>query len=214
MAAPASTPLTVDAPAQRARRWRPEIQALRAFAVVAVILYHAWPARMPGGYIGVDVFFVVSGYLILGHLGHRLISTGRLDLADFWARRMRRLAPAALLVLGCTGAAVVAVVPLSLQDEQLAQLAASAVALGNWALLAQEADYLQAGQAVAPGQHFWSLSIEEQLLRGRAPPAARHRAARLRGRPKTRPDRSANSARAAGRATRSCVCAAAWCSAS
>ena len=163
MAAPASTPLTVDAPAQRARRWRPEIQALRAFAVVAVILYHAWPARMPGGYIGVDVFFVVSGYLILGHLGHRLISTGRLDLADFWARRMRRLAPAALLVLGCTGAAVVAVVPLSLQDEQLAQLAASAVALGNWALLAQEADYLQAGQAVAPGQHFWSLSIEEQL---------------------------------------------------
>jgi peptidoglycan/LPS O-acetylase OafA/YrhL len=163
MASPASTPLTVDAPAQRARRWRPEIQALRAFAVVAVILYHAWPARMPGGYIGVDVFFVVSGYLILGHLGHRLIATGRLDLADFWARRLRRLAPAALLVLVCTAVAVMVVVPLSLQDEQLAQLAASAVALGNWALLAQEADYLQAGQAVAPGQHFWSLSIEEQL---------------------------------------------------
>ncbi|MER3388770.1 MAG: acyltransferase family protein [Microcella sp.] len=167
MALPSSTRLTVDAPASApggpARHWRPEIQALRAFAVVVVILYHAWPARMPGGYIGVDVFFVVSGYLILGHLGHRLISTGRLDLADFWARRMRRLAPAALLVLVCTGIAVMIVVPLSLQDEQLAQLAASAVALGNWALLAQEADYLQSGQAVAPGQHFWSLSIEEQL---------------------------------------------------
>ncbi|WP_179872474.1 acyltransferase family protein [Microcella indica] len=163
MASPASTPLAVDAPAQHARRWRPEIQALRAFAVVAVILYHAWPARMPGGYIGVDVFFVVSGYLILGQLGHRLITTGRLDLADFWARRMRRLAPAALLVLVGTAVAVMIVVPLSLQGDQLAQLAASAVALGNWALLAQEADYLQAGQAVAPGQHFWSLSIEEQL---------------------------------------------------
>src|SRR3954452_15945623 len=68
-------------------RVRPEIQALRAIAVVSVVIYHFWPARLPGGYVGVDVFFVISGYLIIGHLLREAHTSGRIRLVDFWARR-------------------------------------------------------------------------------------------------------------------------------
>ena len=80
--------------------FRPDIQALRALAVSAVLLYHLWPGLVPGGYVGVDVFFVVSGFLITGLLVRELEATGRIDLLAFYARRVRRLLPAALLVLG------------------------------------------------------------------------------------------------------------------
>src|SRR6478736_3901962 len=76
-----------------------EIQGLRAIAVMLVVLYHLWPKRLTGGYIGVDVFFVISGFLITGHLLRESERAGRVQLAQFWARRARRLLPASLLVL-------------------------------------------------------------------------------------------------------------------
>ena len=77
-----------------AQRNRAEITALRACAVLLVVLYHLWPGRLPGGYIGVDVFFVISGFLITSHLLRESSSTGTIALGRFWARRARRLLPA------------------------------------------------------------------------------------------------------------------------
>src|SRR4051812_32655823 len=85
------------------RGFRPEIQGMRAFAVLLVVAYHLYPNRVPGGYVGVDVFFVLSGYLITAHLVREASTTSRLSLGRFWARRIRRLLPASLLVLAvCT----------------------------------------------------------------------------------------------------------------
>src|SRR6478752_656609 len=81
------------------RGFRPEIQGLRAVAVLLVIAYHLYPGRVTGGYVGVDVFFVLSGFLITSHLVREAASTGHLSLTGFWARRIRRLLPASLLVL-------------------------------------------------------------------------------------------------------------------
>ena len=98
--------------------FRPDIQALRALAVSAVLLYHFWPGLVPGGYVGVDVFFVVSGFLITGLLVRELEETGRIDLLAFYAGRVRRLLPAALLVLGVTLAVLVLFMPPVVLAEQ------------------------------------------------------------------------------------------------
>ena len=79
--------------------FRPEIQGLRAIAVLAVLAFHLWPGALPGGYVGVDVFFVISGYLITGLLLKEYESTGTISVARFYKRRIRRLLPAATLVL-------------------------------------------------------------------------------------------------------------------
>ena len=86
---------------QESGGYRPEVQALRAAAVTAVVLYHLWPDWLPGGFVGVDVFFVISGFLITRQLFSELRTTGRISLVGFWARRIRRLLPAALFVLRC-----------------------------------------------------------------------------------------------------------------
>lgn len=90
-------------------RW--DIQGLRAIAVLTVVIYHIWPQYLPGGYIGVDVFLVVSGFLITQHLVKELESNGRIRLFHFWARRIRRLLPAALLVILTTLLITVFVLP-------------------------------------------------------------------------------------------------------
>ena len=72
------------------KTFRPEVQGLRAIAVLAVLLFHIWPEWLRGGYVGVDVFFVISGYLITGHLLREVETTGRIGFADFYARRIRR----------------------------------------------------------------------------------------------------------------------------
>src|ERR1700678_1130934 len=84
------------------RGFRPDIQGLRAIAVSLVVVYHLYPSALPGGFAGVDVFFVISGFLITGHLWHTCQEAGRLSLAEFWGRRARRLVPAAALVLAVT----------------------------------------------------------------------------------------------------------------
>src|SRR5919199_582882 len=84
---------------------RPEIQGLRAVAVMTVVVCHFWPSALPGGFVGVDVFFVISGFLITSQLLREAAATGRVRLSAFWARRARRILPAALLLLALAPAA-------------------------------------------------------------------------------------------------------------
>ena len=141
---------------------RADIQALRALAVVLVVVYHFFPGRVPGGFIGVDVFFVISGFLITGHLISKPPRTGR-QLAEFWGRRIRRLLPASFIVLGVTTLVTLLWAPQTIWAGAAKQIAASALYVENWFLAAQAVDYLAADAAASPVQHFWSLSVEEQF---------------------------------------------------
>lgn len=144
-------------------RKRPDIQALRALAVCLVVAFHIRPAWVPGGFVGVDIFFVISGFLITGSLTSEALRSGRIQLRAFWARRVRRLMPAATVVLAVALIGMTALLPLSTWPTVIQQVAASALSVQNWALVAQSVDYLQLGAAPTPVQHFWSLSVEEQF---------------------------------------------------
>jgi len=141
---------------------RLDIQGLRAIAVGLVLLFHFWPQRMTGGYIGVDVFFVISGFLITLHLLQNP-PTSKEKLIDFWARRIRRLIPAATVVLLVTMVASVVWLPESRIISTSKEVIASAVYVENWQLASTETDYLAADEAKSPVQHYWSLSVEEQF---------------------------------------------------
>lgn len=143
--------------------FRPEVQALRALAVAMVVINHLWPAYLPGGFAGVDVFFVISGYLITAHLLRELEATGSVDLASFWSRRVRRLLPAALLVLVVCFVLTLAVLPSSAWRENLTQILASTLYVENWVLVGAATDYFAAENAATMVQHYWSLSVEEQF---------------------------------------------------
>ncbi|CAN5232426.1 acyltransferase family protein [soil metagenome] len=142
---------------------RRDIQGLRAIAVGAVVLYHLRPEWLPGGFVGVDVFFVISGYLITGSLAAEATTTGRIALTRFWGRRIRRLMPAATVVLIAVVAGTGLVLPLARWMPTLVQVAASALSGQNWVLAAQAVSYLNADEPASPLQHFWSLSVEEQF---------------------------------------------------
>lgn len=143
--------------------FRPEIQGLRAIAVCSVALFHVWPWLAPGGYVGVDVFFVISGFLITGVLLREVEDTGRMDLLGFYVRRARRLLPAAMLVLLLVGLATPLYLPSALWRDGTNELVHSAFQLENWRLAAKAIDYLAMTSAPSPVQHYWSLSIEEQF---------------------------------------------------
>lgn len=145
------------------RSVRIEIQALRAAAVLSVVLYHLWPNRLPGGFVGVDVFFAISGFLITGHLLSEVARTGRIAVGTFWARRVRRLLPASLLVLLATAVAVLLVVPRTYWTQFSHAILGSTLYAENWVLASQAVDYLAADNTVTPVQHFWSLGVEEQF---------------------------------------------------
>ncbi|MFE5292853.1 acyltransferase family protein [Isoptericola sp. NPDC056618] len=150
-------------PRRPSRTFRPEIQALRALAVALVVLYHFWPGRLPGGYVGVDVFFVISGFLITGHLLREAESTGRVRLARFWARRARRLLPAAYVVLAATVVATLLFAPQSLWQQWFRETLGATLYVENWVLAGDAVDYLAADGDPSPVQHYWSLSTEEQF---------------------------------------------------
>jgi peptidoglycan/LPS O-acetylase OafA/YrhL len=152
-----------SADARADSRVRREIQALRALAVLGVLLFHLWPGRLPGGFVGVDVFFVVSGYLISDHLLREYERAGTISLPRFWARRIRRLLPASLLVLLVTAFAVWLWVPDTRWAQFGSEVIASALYVENWALAAQSVDYMALSNAKSPVQHFWSLGVEEQF---------------------------------------------------
>lgn len=155
-------PLTRPRP--RARHVvRLEIQVLRAAAVTIVVLYHFWPHRLPGGFVGVDVFFAISGFLITAHLLTSQNSATGVSLLAFWARRARRLLPASLLVLGVTAVVTIVALPQTVWQQTLREITGSALYVQNWVLAADAVDYLAAENAASPVQHFWSLSVEEQF---------------------------------------------------
>src|SRR3984957_14556344 len=145
------------------RESRADIQGLRAVAVTMVVIYHLYPAALPGGFAGVDVFFVISGYLITGHLWRGYARTGKVGLDDFWGRRARRLVPAAVLVLTVTWIASRIIEPATQLANTAQQILASALYVQNWQLSADAVDYLKSNDAATPVQHFWSLSVEEQF---------------------------------------------------
>lgn len=147
----------------RARRFRVDIQALRTIAILAVVLNHLWPDAVTGGFVGVDVFFVISGFLITDHLFRELNRTGRIALREFYARRIRRLLPAALLVLAVTLIGVVLLLPASRWGVNALQIGASALYTQNWALAVSSVDYFAHDAAPSAVQHYWSLSVEEQF---------------------------------------------------
>ncbi|PFG34306.1 acyltransferase family protein [Sanguibacter antarcticus] len=145
------------------RAFSPEIQALRALAVVGVVVYHLWPGLLRGGFVGVDVFFVISGYLITTHMLREHTASGRIDLAAFYARRARRIIPAASLVVLATVVLGALVLPESRWHSLTHDATASLLYYQNWALAAGSVDYLSEGQAPSLFQHYWSLSVEEQF---------------------------------------------------
>ena len=130
--------------------------------MLIVLVFHFWPKRLTGGYVGVDVFFVISGFLISSHLLRSPPVTPRL-LAGFWARRVRRLLPAASLVLLATLLASLAWLPSTQIPTVARETVASALSVENWALAATATDYLAQESAASPLQHYWSLSVEEQF---------------------------------------------------
>ncbi len=145
------------------RGFLPEIQALRAVAVTLVVLFHLWPHRFTGGYVGVDVFFVISGYLITSHLLREVDATGRLDLTAFYARRARRLLPASLAVLLACLVAALFLLPVELRAVNAKEILASAFYVQNLYLATKAVTYSASNDVASSVQHFWSLSAEEQF---------------------------------------------------
>ena len=142
---------------------RPEIQALRAVAIGCVVLYHFWPAVLPAGFVGVDVFFVVSGFLITGLLLRDAERFGRVRLREFYVRRIRRILPAALVVLSACAIATLLFVPRIEWRPFLQQVLSSALYVQNWHLARDSQIPRRADLESTPVQHFWSLSVEEQF---------------------------------------------------
>ena len=161
---------TTDAPEARVGRtntgawlpYSPGLDGLRAFAVVAVLLYHAGLAWFPGGFLGVEVFFVISGYLITALLLSEWHQRGRIDLKGFWLRRARRLLPALYLVLVVTLTFAVVFLP-----GEVARLRGDAIAafayVTNWYLVFGHESYFESVGRPSLLKHLWSLAIEEQF---------------------------------------------------
>ncbi|MCP2371117.1 peptidoglycan/LPS O-acetylase OafA/YrhL [Agromyces terreus] len=145
---------------------RPEVQALRAVAVAAVVLHHGWPAVAPAGYMGVDVFFVVSGFLITALLLREVERTGRISLSGFYLRRARRILPAAMVVLVAVSLLSVWLAPYRDWGPYFREILASAFYVENWRLAIDSQTAAFADLESTPVQHFWSLSVEEQFYLG------------------------------------------------
>lgn len=142
--------------------FRSDVQGLRAIAVLFVVVYHIWGEWLPGGFVGVDVFFVISGFLITDHLRREMECSGTISLKSFYSRRVRRLLPAASVVLVFVAVATILLAPRFKWLEISQDIVASTLYVQNWRLLIQSIDYLGAEEAAGPLQHFWSLAIEEQ----------------------------------------------------
>ncbi|MFD4949117.1 acyltransferase family protein [Streptomyces sp. NPDC058239] len=142
---------------------RLDIQGLRAVAVGLVVLSHAGVSQVSGGYIGVDVFFVISGFLITSLLLRELATTGRVSVRSFYARRALRLLPASSLVITVTLAGAWQFLSKARLAEYAGDALASALYAVNFRLAAAGTDYLAQNSPPSPFQHFWSLAVEEQF---------------------------------------------------
>src|SRR5438067_2434994 len=163
---PHAAPSPESAPPPKAERhlkFRPDIEGLRAIAIVLVVLYHAGWRWASGGFLGVDVFFVLSGFLISGLLLDEIGATGRVSLTNFWARRARRLLPAAAaMTLAVLVADAVFLSPFE-QITRAGTASAFAVYGSNILFAVRSTDYFGSGAVRDALLHTWSLSVEEQF---------------------------------------------------
>ena len=159
----------IDVPEGRSLAYRPALDGLRAVAVLAVMVQHAgiklpWEGHeaLPGGFLGVDVFFVISGFLITSLLLAEHGERGRIDLPRFWLRRARRLLPAVALTITAT-AVLIAVADLRLNAAAARRDAFAAMAyVANWRFIFSHQSYFESFGLPSPYRHLWSLSLEEQ----------------------------------------------------
>ncbi|WEK62708.1 MAG: acyltransferase family protein [Candidatus Microbacterium colombiense] len=142
--------------------FRTDVQGLRAVAVGLVVVYHAGVPFVTGGYVGVDVFFVISGFLISTHLLQSLERDGRVKFGEFYARRIRRILPASLTVAVLTAVAAIVFYPPLALERVLRDGLATILYVPNIWFAIQNTDYL-ADQSPSPFQHYWSLGVEEQF---------------------------------------------------
>lgn len=142
-------------------RYMPGLDGVRAVAVIAIIIYHLNPQWLSGGFLGVDTFFVISGYLITSLLLTEYHNTGKIELMSFWLRRVKRLIPAVLfLVMGVIVLSLI-FMPMEIQKVRADSIAAIFY-VSNWWYIMQNVDYFEQF-AVQPLKHLWSLAIEEQF---------------------------------------------------
>jgi peptidoglycan/LPS O-acetylase OafA/YrhL len=143
---------------------RPSLDGLRTLAVYLVLCFHAGVFWANGGFIGVDLFFVLSGFLVSSILLEEITSTGKLQIGAFYARRVRRLLPAALFVVITTSFVFLLVAPIVRRLPWVGDAQASLLYVANWRFLSQSGDYFAGGDvAQSPFLHFWSLAVEEQF---------------------------------------------------
>ncbi len=145
------------------RGFRPDVEALRALAVILVLLFHSGLTAVPGGFVGVDVFFVISGFLITGLLVRELEATGRMRFREFYARRIRRLIPAAATVLAFVSVITLRYSSASFRSGYGVDISSAAGYWANWRFAGRAVNYLGAEVPPSPVQHYWSLSVEEQF---------------------------------------------------
>jgi peptidoglycan/LPS O-acetylase OafA/YrhL len=156
---------TQAVPSERSEKkgFRPDIEGLRAIAVIAVVLFHADIPGLDGGFVGVDVFFVISGFLITGLLWREANTTGTVGLARFYGARARRLLPASATVGVVIMLGAAALVPALLSRGIIKDGIASALYVSNYRFMLQGVDYLASSLPPSPFQHYWSLGVEEQF---------------------------------------------------
>jgi peptidoglycan/LPS O-acetylase OafA/YrhL len=138
-----------------------QIQGLRALAALLVVVFHAKFA--PGGFIGVDIFYVISGYLITGLILREIESTGSLNLTSFYQRRIKRLLPTSIFVLFVTAAVGVFVLPDISRQALGRDLVAAATYVSNYLFAWWQNDYQNLNATPSPFIHYWSLAVEEQF---------------------------------------------------
>lgn len=144
--------------------FRPDIQGIRAIAVVLVLLDHADVPFATGGYIGVDVFYVLSGFLITGLVAREIEREGRLSIRAFYARRAKRILPLAAVVLVFVGIVSLFVYGTVRQVDVGGDILAAALFVLNWHFIVQGVDYFAVEEGlVSPIQHYWTLAVEEQF---------------------------------------------------
>lgn len=141
---------------------RPALDGLRTVAVYLVLLFHAGLASFGGGFVGVDLFFVLSGFLVCNVVLAEVDRTGSLRVGYFYARRVRRLLPAAVVVIAVTCVVFVLVAPVVVRAPMVGDARSALLYYSNWHFLAQAGDYFATDVEKSPFLHFWSLSIEEQ----------------------------------------------------
>ena len=142
--------------------WRPDIQGLRALAVVLVLIAHVGTPGMEGGFIGVDVFFVISGFLITQLLLREVDRTGTVSIAQFYVRRARRILPAATVVTVAVVVYAVFALPLTRLHDTTTDAGWTSVFLANWHFSNSGTDYFSVTDP-SLFQHYWSLAVEEQF---------------------------------------------------